>query len=91
LQITLNGERRDVPDHLTIEGLILHLSLAPERLAVERNRQVVRRAEWPRVSLEEQDRIEIIHFVGGGDENAVITLTASNIKKEKRNNYVYFD
>lgn len=66
MQITLNGERRDVPDRLTIEGLIQHLSLAPERLAVERNREVVRRAEWPRLSLEEQDQIEIIHFVGGG-------------------------
>ena len=66
MQITINGERRDVPDGLTIEALIRHLSLAPERLAVERNREVVRRTEWPRVSLAEHDRLEIIHFVGGG-------------------------
>jgi thiamine biosynthesis protein ThiS len=68
LQIKINGERRDVPEGLTIEGLILQLSLAPERLAVERNREVVRRAEWPRISLAENDQLEIIHFVGGGAE-----------------------
>ncbi|HEY0545921.1 MAG TPA: sulfur carrier protein ThiS [Pyrinomonadaceae bacterium] len=68
MQITINGERRDVPDELTIEGLVRHLSLAPERLAVERNREVVRRTEWPRVSLAENDQLEIIHFVGGGSE-----------------------
>ncbi|MBC7909499.1 MAG: sulfur carrier protein ThiS [Pyrinomonadaceae bacterium] len=66
MQITINGDKRDVPGNLTIEGLIQHLSLAPERLAVERNREVVRRTEWPRIALEDNDQIEIIHFVGGG-------------------------
>ena len=68
MQITINGERREVPNELTLEDLIRHLSLAPERLAVERNREVVRRTEWPRISLAENDQLEIIHFVGGGSE-----------------------
>jgi thiamine biosynthesis protein ThiS len=66
LLITINGEVREVPDHLTLGGLINHLALAPERLAVELNREVVRRAEWMHTSLAEGDRVEIVHFVGGG-------------------------
>lgn len=66
LHVTINGEKREVPAPITIEGLIRYLALAPDRLAVERNLEVVRRADWPQLILEEGDRIEIIHFVGGG-------------------------
>ena len=66
MQIKLNGEPKEVTDGATLEALIRELSLAPERLAVELNREVVRRAEWPRVTLSEGDRVEIVHFVGGG-------------------------
>jgi thiamine biosynthesis protein ThiS len=62
----VNGETREVPDELTLNGLINHLALAPERLAVELNREVVRRANWTQTMLAEGDRIEIVHFVGGG-------------------------
>ena len=65
--ITINGQEREVPDNLTIDGLILHLALAPERLAVELNREIVRRVNWPRTMLAEGDHVEIVHFVGGGD------------------------
>lgn len=64
--ITINGEEREVPDHLTLDALLNHLALAPERLAVELNREVIRRANWPRTPLTEGDRVEIVHFVGGG-------------------------
>jgi sulfur carrier protein len=66
LLIEVNGERRDVPDALTLDGLVKSLSLAPERLAVELNQGVVRRADWPATTLREGDRVEIVHFVGGG-------------------------
>lgn len=66
MHIEINGEKRDIPDHLTLSGLIEYLKLAPERLAIEYNRSVVRRADWPRTFLAEGDRIEIVHFVGGG-------------------------
>lgn len=64
--MTVNGEVREAPEGTTLEGLIGMLSLAPERLAVEHNRRVVRRAEWPDLSLSDGDVIEIVHFVGGG-------------------------
>ncbi|HEX8774848.1 MAG TPA: sulfur carrier protein ThiS [Pyrinomonadaceae bacterium] len=66
MQVEINGESREVKERMTLFELIEHLSLAPERLAVELNQTVVRRADWPRTTLEEGDRIEIVHFVGGG-------------------------
>jgi thiamine biosynthesis protein ThiS len=68
LRVTVNGEVREAPEGTTLERLIGLLSLAPERLAVEHNRRVVRRAEWPDLLLSDGDVIEIVHFVGGGSE-----------------------
>ena len=66
MRVNVNGEEREVPEHITLEALIEHLALTPERLAIERNREVVRRADWPQTTLSEGDKVEIIHFVGGG-------------------------
>ncbi len=66
MRIIVNGEEREAAEQWTISTLVEQLALQPERLAVERNREVVRRAEWPRTFLIEGDRLEIIHFVGGG-------------------------
>jgi thiamine biosynthesis protein ThiS len=66
LRVTVNGEARELPEEITLEALIHHLELAPDRLAIERNYEVVRRADWPHTVLAEDDRVEIIHFVGGG-------------------------
>jgi sulfur carrier protein len=73
LRIEINGEARDVPENLTLETLLAYLDLnAPERIAVEHNRRVARRAEWTQTKIEEGDRIEIVHFVGGGREQVRI-------------------
>ena len=66
MRITVNDELRDVPDDLSLQELIGCMTLPAERLAIELNRAVVRRAEWPRTRLREDDRVEIVHFVGGG-------------------------
>jgi thiamine biosynthesis protein ThiS len=66
VRITVNDEPRDVPDELSLQELIRRLTLPAERLAIELNRSVVRRAEWPGTILREDDRVEIVHFVGGG-------------------------
>lgn len=55
-----------MPETTSLETLVEQLNLAPERLAIELNREVVRRADWPHVALSEGDRVEIVHFVGGG-------------------------
>jgi thiamine biosynthesis protein ThiS len=66
LLIQVNGESREVAERATLSDLVGELSLAPARIAVELNHQVVRRDRWPETVLAQDDRIEIVHFVGGG-------------------------
>lgn len=68
LLLKINGEVREVPGIINLYELLKHLSLAPERLAVELNGKVIRRPDWPDTLLNEGDRVEIVHFVGGGRE-----------------------
>jgi thiamine biosynthesis protein ThiS len=51
---------------LSLRELVQFLKLKPEQIAIELNQVVVRRAEWPSTMLKEDDRVEIVHFVGGG-------------------------
>ena len=69
LLIQLNGENREVRDRLTLSDLVGELSLPPARIAIELNHLVVRRDKWAETVLVENDRIEIVHFVGGGSGN----------------------
>ena len=64
--VEINGESREVADSITLAELINYLALAPERLAIELNQKVVRRSDWQQTKIGEGDRIEIVHFVGGG-------------------------
>lgn len=66
MQITVNGDARQVPEGMTLQGLIENLGLVEARVAVERNREVVTRANYPLTSLVDGDRLEIVTFVGGG-------------------------
>jgi len=66
IKIQVNGETREIPAGMELGDLLKHLSLPTERVAVELNRMVVRRAEWSSVRVSENDRVEVIHFVGGG-------------------------
>ena len=66
MRIRLNGEEKETEEGTTLPALVESLSLAPERIAVELNGEVVRRADWPRVTLKDGDRVEVVHFVGGG-------------------------
>jgi sulfur carrier protein len=66
MRVTVNGEGHEVPDSTTVRGLIELLDLAGGPVAVERNGEVVPRAEHPATALAEGDVVEIVHFVGGG-------------------------
>ncbi len=66
MTLQLNGEQREVPDGLSLAGLIDWLELPADRVAVERNLEVVKRAKWNQTQLEEGDRLEIVRMVGGG-------------------------
>ena len=66
MRINVNGEEHAAQEGMTVEALVAQLALRPERLAIELNGEVVRRADWQRTTLGEGDRVEIVHFVGGG-------------------------
>jgi sulfur carrier protein len=66
MEVTVNGTRRDVPDGLTVRGLVVHLGLTEGPVAVEVNREIVPRAEHERHPVSPGDVIEVVHFVGGG-------------------------
>ena len=66
VKIEVNGESKEFPNDLTVESLIATLSLEPTRVAIELNRNVVRRSDWSQTVLHDDDRVEIVHFVGGG-------------------------
>lgn len=66
LNITVNGEQTRLAEGIHVVELLESLGLKPERLAVEVNRSIVRRADWTSTTLAEGDRVEIVHFVGGG-------------------------
>ena len=66
MQVQVNGERNEVPAGLTVAQLILELDLAEGPVAVERNGEVVPRAQHAATEVKEGDVLEIVHFVGGG-------------------------
>ena len=66
MTVIVNGETRQIPANTNLARLLEILELASARVAVELNQSVVRRAEWGNIVLRENDRIEIVHFVGGG-------------------------
>jgi len=66
LRVYVNGEPREINQPLTVAELVTELDLPPARIAIELNRAVVRRNDWSATTLNDDDRIEIVHFVGGG-------------------------
>ena len=66
MRITVNGAEREVADGTVLPDLLRDLALPERGVAVERNRLLVRKAEYGGCVLEEGDRLEIVTFVGGG-------------------------
>jgi len=65
MNLTINGELRSLPAD-TLGSLLEHLSMKPDRVAIELNREIIPREEWPRTHLKDGDCLEIVQFVGGG-------------------------
>ena len=66
MQITVNGEPHEVSEGTTAAQLVEQLGLTGRRIAMERNETIVPRSRYDETVLNEGDRIEIIHAVGGG-------------------------
>ncbi len=66
MQITINGEIKKLEEEVSLDQLLELFSLPSNRVAVELNREVVRKKDWGSTRIKNDDRIEVVHFVGGG-------------------------
>lgn len=65
MQLVINGKTTEVRG-ANVDALVEELGMKGDRVAVELNREIVPRAQWPQQPLHEGDKLEIVHFVGGG-------------------------
>ena len=66
MRIQVNGEPLEVEENMSLPKLVARLNLKAEQIAIELNHNVVRRAQWEDTLLQADDKVEIVHFVGGG-------------------------
>jgi thiamine biosynthesis protein ThiS len=66
MKLHINGDERTFDSPLTLAALIEVLDMKPDRVAVELNRDIVPRDRWAETRLNDGDRLEVVHFVGGG-------------------------
>ena len=66
MKLRVNGEEQEVAAGTTVTDLLETLGLSAERVAIERNRAIVKQEQWAELALESGDELEIVHFVGGG-------------------------
>lgn len=66
MQITINGEPTQIDADTTLDALVRQFDLSPQRVAIEVNEQIVKRAVYPETTLNDGDRVEIVTLVGGG-------------------------
>jgi thiamine biosynthesis protein ThiS len=66
MQLTVNGETHEIAAPMSLLDLIAHFGLEPRKVAIERNLEIVPRSTYGEMQLRDGDRLEIVHFVGGG-------------------------
>ncbi|MEP7075221.1 MAG: sulfur carrier protein ThiS [Acidobacteriota bacterium] len=66
MRVFVNGETKEFAETLNLNDLLQRLDMPAQRIAVELNRSVIRRKDWTETDVRENDKIEIVHFVGGG-------------------------
>jgi thiamine biosynthesis protein ThiS len=66
VQVVVNGEQREIHTGETVSGLLKLLEIEPERVAIELDRKIVKRAQWEETFLRDGAQLEIVQFVGGG-------------------------
>jgi len=66
IEVVLNGEPRSIPAGLTVDRLLVFLGIDPSRVAVELDRTIVRKSDWPSAEVHDGAQLEVVWFVGGG-------------------------
>jgi thiamine biosynthesis protein ThiS len=70
MKLQINGEEKtfESAPPFTLAALVESLGMKPDRVAIELNRDIVPRDHWAQTNLQDGDRLEVVHFVGGGSE-----------------------
>lgn len=66
MNVWVNGQLREIPDGLNVAGLLQHLGMKADRVAIERNLEILPRGRWEDTPIASDDHFEIVHLVGGG-------------------------
>lgn len=66
MELTVNGKKQELAEGLTVTGLLTQLKVVPERVVVEVNLDILKRAQFPQVTLKPGDQVEIVQMIGGG-------------------------
>src|SRR5579859_2899098 len=74
MEITINGEQRQLAAAQSLEALLQDLRIDPKKVAVERNLEIVPRSTYGTVQLTSGDRLEIVHFIGGGSPDGAESI-----------------
>ncbi len=76
MKLMINGEEREFAEPaagaISLASLVESLGMKSDRVAIELNRDIVGREKWPQTQLRDGDRLEIVHFVGGGSGSALL-------------------
>ena len=64
--LTLNGKQESIEKPVTLDALVEAQGLCPDKIVLEHNFSIISQADWPKIMLKDQDRVEIVSFVGGG-------------------------
>jgi len=68
MKIAVNGELRDFPERTTVADVLRSMRLEGRHVAVEHNFEIVERSKYPALLLQDGDRLEIVHAIGGGGQ-----------------------
>lgn len=67
MKVEINGQPKEFEQGMNLSALVEHLGMKSDRVAIELNRDIVPRDRWSTTVLHDGDRLEIVHFVGGGN------------------------
>ncbi len=83
MNLSINGEDRAFPDSttpFTLAALVEIMGMKSDRVAIELNLEIASRDRWPQTQLKDGDRLEIVHFVGGGSEDIDLVLKGRGLQ-----------
>jgi len=76
MNITLNGEKKEVPDGITVPGLLDFLKIQHQRVAIELNREIVKKDLYGATTINDGDVLEVVSFMAGGCAQARLEIAS---------------